>query len=129
MTIVVGYTTRPEGRAALERALLEATTHGEDIVVLNVSEGDGRADPSLASEDDLNEVRGRLHQSGVEGVVRQLVRGKDPAEEIGAIVDETGASLVVIGLRKRTPVGKLVLGSNSQKILLNIDVPVLAVKA
>lgn len=129
MTIVVGYTTRPEGRAALERAFLEAKAHGEDVVVLNVSEGDGRADPMLASEDDLDEVRRRLHQSGVEGVVRQLVRGKDPAEEIEAIVEETGASLVVIGLRKRSPVGKLVLGSNSQKILLNIDAPVLAVKA
>lgn len=129
MTIVVGYTTRPEGRAALERALVEATAHGESVVVLNVSEGDGRADPMLASEDDLTVVRARLNQTGVEGVVRQLVRGKDPAEEIGTIVKESGASLVVIGLRKRSPVGKLVLGSNSQKILLNTDVPVLAVKA
>ncbi|MHB1064026.1 MAG: universal stress protein [Georgenia sp.] len=129
MTIVVGYTTRPEGRAALERALVEATAHGESVVVLNVSEGDGRADPMLASEDDLTVVRDRLNQAGVEGVVRQLVRGKDPSEEIVTTVEEVGASLVVIGLRKRSPVRKLVLGSNSQKILLNTDVPVLAVKA
>ena len=129
MTIVVGYTTKPEGRAALERAIVEAKTHGESVVVLNVSDGDGMRDPLLASEDDLNEVRAHLAHAGVEGTVRQLVRGKDAAEEIEAVSEEVGASLIVIGLRKRTPVGKLVLGSNSQRILLNATAPVLAVKA
>lgn len=129
MTIVVGYTTRPEGRAALERAILEAKTHGESVVVLNVSDGDGLRDPLLASEDDLNEVRAHLAHAGVEGTVRQLVRGKDAAEEIEAVSEEVDATLIVIGLRKRTPVGKLVLGSNSQRILLNVTAPVLAVKA
>ncbi|MFD1507147.1 universal stress protein [Georgenia yuyongxinii] len=129
MTIVVGYTTRPEGRAALERAIVEAKAHEEDLVVLNVSEGDGVRDPLLASETDLDEVRGLLSHAGVEGKVRQLVRGKDAAEEIDSIATEVDASLVIIGLRKRTPVGKLVLGSNSQRILLTVDAPVLAVKA
>ncbi|MPV38733.1 universal stress protein [Georgenia subflava] len=129
MTIVVGYTSRPEGRAALERAIVEAKAHGGDLMVLNVSEGDGTRDPALASEDELNEVRAQLDRAGVEATVRQLVRGKDAAEEIAAVADEVEADLVVIGLRKRTPVGKLVLGSNSQRILLNVDAPVLAVKA
>lgn len=129
MTIVVGYTTKPEGKAALQRAIAEARAHDEDVVVLNVSEGDGVRDPLLASEDELESVRQTLAESGIDGTVRQLVRGKDAADEIGAIAQEVGASLVVIGLRKRTPVGKLVLGSNSQKILLNTAAPVLAVKA
>ena len=83
--------------------------------------------PPLA--DELEDVRRTLAESGIEGTVRQLVRGKDAADEIGAVAEEVGATLVVIGLRKRTPVGKLVLGSNSQKILLNTASPVLAVKA
>ncbi|MCK6211389.1 universal stress protein [Georgenia sp. EYE_87] len=129
MTIVVGYTTKPEGRAALARAILEAQTHSEDMLVLNVSAGEAYADPLLATEDELDEVRGELARAGVEGQVRQLVRGKDVADELLAITGELGASLLVIGLRKRSPVGKLVLGSNAQKILLSVDVPVLAVKA
>jgi nucleotide-binding universal stress UspA family protein len=129
MTIVVGYTTKPEGKAALQRAIAEAQAHDEDVVVLNVSEGDGVRDPLLASEDELEDVRRTLAESGIDGTVRQLVRGKDAADEIGVIAEEVGATLVVIGLRKRTPVGKLVLGSNSQKILLNTASPVLAVKA
>lgn len=129
MTIVVGYTTKPEGRAALARAILEAKTHAEDLLVLNVSAGETYADPLLATEEELAEVRAELARAGVDGMVRQLVRGNDVADELRAITGELDVSLVVIGLRRRSPVGKLVLGSNAQKILLSVDVPVLAVKA
>ena len=45
------------------------------------------------------------------------------------MAEEVGADFIVIGLRKRTPVGKLILGSNAQRILLDAPCPVLAVKA
>lgn len=128
MTIVVGYTTKPEGQAALERAVEEARAHAERLLVLNVSSGESYADPTLATGDDLDRVRQHLSDAGIEAEVRQLMRGKDAAEELEAAVTEVGASMIVIGLRRRSPVGKLVLGSNAQKILLSARVPVLAVK-
>lgn len=45
------------------------------------------------------------------------------------IAEETNAELIVIGLRRRTPVGKLILGSQAQRVLLDANCPVLAVKA
>ena len=53
----------------------------------------------------------------------------DPAEELIAAADRTDAEFIVIGLRRRSPVGKLLLGSNAQRVLLDASCPVLAVKA
>ena len=60
--------------------------------------------------------------------MRQLVRGFEPAEDLISIAEDSDAELIVIGLRRRTPVGKLILGSNAQRILLDAPCPVLAVK-
>jgi nucleotide-binding universal stress UspA family protein len=53
----------------------------------------------------------------------------DPAEDLINVAEEVNADLIVIGLRRRSPVGKLILGSNAQRILLDAPCPVLAVKA
>jgi len=65
----------------------------------------------------------------VEHEIRQLVRGMDPAEDLINVATDVAAEFIVIGLRRRTPVGKLILGSNAQRILLDAPCPVLAVKA
>ena len=62
--------------------------------------------------------------------LQSLVRkGSTTGSVTGAeVADETDADLIVIGLRRRTPVGKLILGSNAQRILLDAPCAVLAVK-
>ena len=57
------------------------------------------------------------------------MRGFEPAEDLISIAERVAAELIVIGLRRRSPVGKLILGSNAQRILLDAHCPVLAVKA
>ena len=54
---------------------------------------------------------------------------EEPAEDLIVVAEETDASLIIIGLRRRTPVGKLILGSNAQRVLLDAPCDVLAVKA
>jgi nucleotide-binding universal stress UspA family protein len=129
MTIVVGFVPKPEGRAALKRAIEEALLRRVRLLVLNSSRGDAYVDAAFAGEDELDSVRRLLTESGVEHEVRQLVRGRDAAEEVLSAAAETNADLVVIGLRRRSPVGKLIMGSSAQRILLDASCPVLAVKA
>ena len=84
---------------------------------------------SVQSQAELQEIESQLEEAGVEFEVRQFVRGLEPAEDLIEIATETSAELIVIGLRRRTPLGKLILGSNAQQVLLDSKCPVLAVKA
>ncbi len=131
MTIVVGYVPRSEGRAALRRAAEEARLRSTKLVVVNSNRGGSGLDDQEAvqHEKELADVRAALDAEGIDNEVRQLVRGMDPADDLIAVANETGADFIVIGLRRRTPVGKLILGSNAQRILLEAPCPVLAVKA
>lgn len=129
--IVVGYVPKAEGQAALRLAAEEARLRDASLVVVNSQRG-GRefeGDDALKAEQHLEEVRAQLTAAGVAHEVRQLVRGMDPAEDLIKVAAEVAADVIVIGLRRRSPVGKLILGSNAQRILLDAPCPVLAVKA
>jgi len=130
-TIVVGYVPKSEGRAALRRAVEEAQLRKAKLVIVNSHRGgrDFDREDALETESQLQEVRDQLKESGVEHEIRQLVRGMDAAEDLISVAEEVGSEFIVIGLRRRTPVGKLILGSNAQRVLLEAPCPVMAVKA
>lgn len=115
--IVVGYSSRPEGRAALGRALSEATLRGAGLIVLH------------GADDDLDELTTDLDEAGVAYELKASGEGSDVAEDLIELAETAGAAFIVIGLRRRSPVGKLLLGSNAQRVLLDAACPVLAVKA
>ncbi len=130
MTIVVGFVPTKEGRAALSRAADEARGRQTRLVVINSNRGGRDFDDQAnrAAEAELKGVTDELTAEGLDVEVRQLIRGNEPAEDLIAVAGETSADLIVIGLRRRTPVGKLILGSNAQRILLDAPCAVLAVK-
>lgn len=130
-TVVVGYVPKPEGEAALNAAIEEAKLRQSKLVVVNSHRGGSDYDAGMAqkAERDMDQVRAICDEAGLEYDIRQLVRGFEPAEDLISIAEANSAELLVIGLRRRTPVGKLILGSNAQRILLDAHCPVLAVKA
>ncbi len=126
--VVVGYVPTPRGEAALAHGIDEARRRGARLVVVNSSLGDALVDEEYVQGAAERRLRSELTASGVPAELRQPV-GRDVADALGAAADDTGAELVVIGLRRRSPVGKLVTGSAAQRVLLSVDCPVLAVKA
>ena len=128
MTVLVGYVPTPLGEATLRAGVEEARRRAEQLVVVNMSRDDVLVDAHRAASDDLARVERDVTELGVDVEVVRIERGSDPAEAIVATAQERDASVIVIGLRHRTPVGKLIMGSAAQRILLEARCHVLAVK-
>jgi nucleotide-binding universal stress UspA family protein len=116
--IVVGYSSKVEGRAALKQAISEATLRGSQLLVVHTS-------PDV----ELSDLQAELATSGIPHQITSATDTLDPAEELISAAEAHQADFIVIGLRRRSPVGKLLLGSNAQRVLLDAACPVLAVKA
>lgn len=129
MTILVAYVPRPEGQAALDKGIELARSQNEALLVVNTSPGGSKENASFADVQDYERVEAILASSGLDTELKQFVRGKTAVEEIDELVETQRISMLVIGLRRRSAVGKLIMGSVAQELLLTVSCPVLAVKA
>lgn len=115
MTVVIARSNSPESAAALTAGLKEAKRREEDVVIFQL---DGQQlDPDTPDIDGVP-VTYRFPDP----------RGRDATGDLLDVAEEIGASLIVVGIKHRSPVGKLLLGSTAQQILLEANAPVLAVK-
>jgi nucleotide-binding universal stress UspA family protein len=129
MTVVVGYVPDPSGLRAFEAGVTWAGAFGGPVVVVNTGHNGNYAHARFADAQDLDAIAAELAGQGLDHEVRQPTDGRTAAEVILDTADEVDAHLIVIGIRRRSPVGKLVTGSTAQQVLLDASCPVLAVKA
>ena len=127
MTVVVGYIPDQYGEAALTAGIEEAQRRGTGLVVVNATKGDALVDRRYVGAAGLAELEERLAGLDMTHEVRQAI-GPDVAQEILRVATDTDAAVVVIGLRHRTPVGKMIMGSVAQQVLMDAQCAVLAVK-
>lgn len=128
MTVVVGYTPGRLGGRALASAMAEARRLKAPLVVAHVERPQQIVDATMTFIAELPAIRAMLEQSGLEVDVRHVTTEDSPADALVEILHDTHAELAVIGVRSRSAVGKFLLGSTAQSILLNAPCPVLAVK-
>ncbi|TNM37456.1 universal stress protein [Nocardioides albidus] len=126
-SVVVAYSADRYGETAVAHAAEQARKEGARLVVVNATLGSSLVDNRFAHDADIAALHDRLTAEGLEVVVRHDVVN-DVADAVVAAADEEQASLIVVGIRHRSPVGKLLLGSVAQKIILTAHCPVLAVK-
>ena len=127
--IVVGFAAKPEGEAALQRAVLEARLRGGRLVVVSSRRPDESQEALARTDAELAAADAVLAESGVAYDIRRLEGETGAADDLVDIAESLKAELIVIGLKRRSPAGKLILGTQAQKILLDAPCPVLAVKA
>ncbi len=117
MSICVAVTDNREGSAALEAAAVEALRLGVQLVAVNLT----------ASDLDTSAINQEVQ---IEEVVPAGPSDLDEVEQVLGVVEaHPDVTLLVVGVRKRSPLGKVVLGSIAQRLILDSDVPVLSVKA
>lgn len=130
MTILVGYSPSPEGKAAVTFGIDQAKAFDDTVIVLNAGIGETPDERGVATNQDMDELKEALRSSGVSHEILQFLRGNDPVEELLALAEATeDTRMIVIGSRRRSPVGKLIMGSTAQRIILDSDVPVVSVKS
>lgn len=139
MSIVVGYTGPAESVAALELAAEESLVRKAALHVVQTLREAPSENPSQTRQwaDRIEGMRqegareqARLRERGIDAQYQLLQTSTESsAQQLLNYAKEVDAALIVIGLRRRSPVGKLVLGSMEQDVLLGADCPVLAVKA
>jgi nucleotide-binding universal stress UspA family protein len=115
MSVLVAVPDSPEGIAALAAGVAEAELLGTDLIVVNLA---------LKALDTSSLPTG----TQVKVIERVGKSDRDPAEAVLDEIKTHDVSRLVIGLKRRTPVGKALLGSISQRLLLDSPVPVVAVK-
>jgi nucleotide-binding universal stress UspA family protein len=126
--IVVGFASTPEGHAALRYAGQEALLRKLSLVVVDLSK-EGHDATGEAVDTDLGALRAELDTAGLAVEIAPPDPLFEPSEHLLKVAQEADGTLIVVGLRHRSRVGKFLLGSSAQRILLEADCPVLAVKS
>ena len=130
MSVAVAHQGSPSSSLALQEAAAEAQMRHTTLAVIHVVDTLD-LDKSEALRSGLaHEVRKVLAEAGVEvdWQLHPATGSTNVAETVLRITGEVNAELLVIGARRRSPVGKFLLGSVTQSIILDADVPVLVVK-
>ena len=116
MSVAVAVTDSPEGRFALEAAVAEAQNLGTGLLLINLTLHDFVAD----------EIPSGLEVT----VINRSGRGdRDPVTAvIDELSDHSEVDRLVLGVRARSRVGTIILGSVAQRLILRSPVPVLTVR-
>ena len=129
MAIIVGYLATVEGHEALRVAAEAALDRKTSLLVVAAPRPDRDTSEQVdARERSIADLRAQMDAAGLGFDVRNVADSRDIADDLVQAAEDTSADLLVIGLRRRSPVGKLILGTNAQRILLDAPCPVLAVK-
>lgn len=134
MTVAVAHQPSAIGHLVLREAAQEAARRDTSMTVIQVTDAVDLDVTEAHAAGLSDEVASVLGESGVDSVdwSLELVPGTstdDTAASILRLATKAGAELLVIGARRRSPVGKLILGSVTQTLILEADIPVLVVKA
>jgi nucleotide-binding universal stress UspA family protein len=130
MKILVGYDGSNSAKDALELSINHARAFdAEVIVVTSLTGGTVTEEAEINNANEgLAEAEKRLKDAGIPCATHLLVRGMQPGEDIVNFAAEKKVDAIIIGVKRRSKVGKLLFGSNAQYVVIKAPCPVTTVK-
>jgi len=130
MKILVGYDGSNVSREAIDLSIEHANAFEAEIMIVRSMVGGPevpRKDFEVA-ENDLEYEKNRLLDKKIRCEAILSVRGLEAGEDLVRLAEENKVEEIIIGVRRRSKVGKLLFGSTAQYVILNASCPVVSVK-
>ena len=130
MKILVGYNDSKATETVLKVAHQHGLAFKADVFIVTSME----QSPTLKKEDidkaesKLEKLRKPFKADDIVCETHTSVSYNSPGEDLVRFAKENDIDEIIIGVKKRSKVGKLVFGSTTQYVILKAPCPVLAVK-
>ncbi|MFA7424788.1 MAG: universal stress protein [Desulfosarcinaceae bacterium] len=130
MKLLVGYDGSTTAEKALEIAMEKAKSKNARLyVVTSMSKGtESQLHDIQEKEKKLDDIKARLQAQHIDGDTILLIRGVDPGADLVEFANENNVDEIFVGVKKRSRVEKMILGSTAQHVILNASCPVTTVK-
>ena len=130
MKFLVGYDGSNAAKDALTLAskyagVLQASVH----VVTSMGRGTEDNQKEIDEAQQSLDYAGSLFEKeGIACETHLLIRGLSPGEDLVRFAGDNDVDLIFVGVKRRSKVGKLLMGSAAQYVILNAPVPVVTIR-
>jgi nucleotide-binding universal stress UspA family protein len=130
MRIMVCY----DGSNVSKDALIVAREHARAFnakvdIVTSMLKGTQYQLPEIEKDEhDLDYAKNLFEMDGIACETHLLIRGLTPGEDLVQFAKENSIDEIIIGVKRRSKVGKFLLGSTAQYVVLEAECPVVTVK-
>jgi len=130
MKLVVAYRASEVGKKVLALAVERARQSAAQVYLVTslVGGGETPVDVIEQARTDLDQAAGLLAANGIAAETHLLIRGLSAGEDVVQFVQEIGADEIIVGIWKKSKVGKVLFGSTAQDVILTAGCPVLTTK-
>lgn len=133
MKIMVGFDGSNTAKDAIAYAKMQAGAFDAKVfVVTYVAQSHEVKPKDMDRMEDadaaLARIQDALENDGISCDTRLLVGESSPGERLVEFAKEIEADTVVVGVRRRSKIGKLLMGSTAQYVILEAHCPVITVK-